>query len=209
MRSNRTSVGRQILILVGGLLALSCHCLAGCAFVDAHLKPDYQPLASQCPRPGQAVLLSSVNDERMNRPRIGVKKNGYGWETAGVFLVHPGGAAGWVREALAAELEKSGFKLADNAAMVKHMVISTTLRELFVDVEMKMFSPQMHALILLEVDVVFPDGRRFRRLFKGYQQDSMSLGLESEYVSVLLKAANEVFGKVMDRVCDLMIRGSP
>lgn len=114
------------------LLALM---LSGCATTDVKLKlpPTGLPTAIPGGNQRQIVLTLPFADTRQVPTLCGVQKSGYGDETATVYC--EGDPARWIAQALAAELEKSGFTVlsADEGARDTAVRIEGTLLKLFAE----------------------------------------------------------------------------
>ena len=59
---------------------------AGCPFVDSTLTLSHTPVMEKTISTAYPVFLARVSDRRPDRNRIGCKKNGYGSESADLFL---------------------------------------------------------------------------------------------------------------------------
>ena len=101
---------RRLLLLTVVLFSVS-----GCALTDVNLKAPESGLEK--PIPGgnqrQIVVVIPFQDDRQNRTRCGVQKNGYGNETA--VAVCQGDPAEWIASFLARELTASGFTVLRSA----------------------------------------------------------------------------------------------
>lgn len=101
------------------LMLLCLPFLASCAFVDREAELKY----SAPPREGDApvqegavrvrVALREILDRRKETAEIGEVRNGFGMRTAAVKS--KGDPVAWLREAVAAELERAGFAVVDPA----------------------------------------------------------------------------------------------
>ena len=85
--------------------------MPACAFVDNEVQLEYQSVAA-IPTGGSnagTIYVSLLEDERADKTKVGVIRNGYGMETAKVLTKDA--PAIWVSNTLKGNLERSGYKV--------------------------------------------------------------------------------------------------
>src|SRR5262245_23281738 len=100
------AIQRRFLLLTVLLFAVS-----GCALTNVKLKAPESGLEAPIPKgkQQQIVLVVPFKDERANKTRCGVQKNGYGNETASTIC--EGDPTEWIASFLTRELTASGFTI--------------------------------------------------------------------------------------------------
>ena len=95
---------RVVILLIATLLP-------ACAFVDEHVQLEYQdlPAVSNSAANQGTIFLSLFEDQRADKSKIGVVKNGYGMETAKVLT--DDNPAVWITNTLKGNLERTGYKV--------------------------------------------------------------------------------------------------
>ena len=173
--------------------------------LDANVELKYTPRrATSCGAHFNIPMALQVFDLRSKDDRIGVKKNGVGIETADVKLDRSGGIVSWFRDAMRKELQGAGFQVLEpGRGAGAYLRVSARLKQLFAEAQLGTGS-KVHALVLAELEVIFVDGKRFARLFKGYETGSFILGTGGEIESTLLAAAQKALGKATRGLCGLL-----
>jgi hypothetical protein len=195
----------RTLVMVSSLLLVV---LLGesCALTNADLELTYVPSLARCRVAERDLQFVGIADARPEPGRIGVKKNGYGVDTASYYLAETQeGLPGWTKRAFVGELQSGGFEVSQGSLLLSGLPqISLTLRQFFVEPMPGTWLVEVHALVLLEVTVTMADGRQFARLFKGYHQTSGLLILDNQIREVLLTAAQLAVGKAAVGLCELL-----
>lgn len=183
------------------MAAVLCLC-QGCPFAPSNLDLVHEPVRVKC-APGHRVLLQVPADQRLVRDRIGVKKDGYGVEHADIYL--SGNVLHWVFTGFKLQFEAAGVTVVTDSggASGGEVAVRPTIKLFFVEPKVS-FTQSVHAQVMIELVVEFPDGRRYARLFKGYDKSVVLLYLDSVFISRLEAAAQEVFGKAVFSVCKLL-----
>ena len=196
---------RSPAVLIATALVVATLC-TGCPFSDAHLQLAYAPASTPCEAAGRRVHVARVRDGRSERFRIGVKKNGYGNETASVFLeADRGTAPAWVHQALGGELAAAGLAVSVMPGPQDER-ISVTLKQFFVEPRIDMWVIELHGIVLLDLEVRLTDGRRYTRRIRGYWSDTVLFlpMLESNLEKALARAARQALTNAATAVCHLL-----
>ena len=176
----------------------------GCPFSDIRLQLDYTPASATCAAAGRSVHVARVKDGRQERFRIGVKKNGYGKETARDFLsADKGIAPEWAYRALVGALRAAGLEVTARPGP-KDELIMVTLKQFFVEPRIDAWYLELHGVVLMELEVHLSDGRRYARLIRGYWSDMFLLLFESDYEKAMARAARQAFTNAADALCYLL-----
>lgn len=122
-------------LLIAGSLA------AGCAFGERQASLAYPPAANDAaissaeaapaPAPRGVVYIGDFGDVRSAKMVVGHVRNGFGMKTAEVVAQRD--VPGWVREALAHELEASGYQVMDGVAPEDGATISGDIVRVYCD----------------------------------------------------------------------------
>ena len=182
---------------------LSAELLAsGCTY---HLATRYWPSGGICAAQGHQVTVTEVADRRPEQSRIGVVKSGYGMEVFDAkYLGH---VSEWARGALISELSAAGLDVRMRAAPQRGVPkIAMHLRQVFVEPKVGLLKWELHALVLFELFMEFPDGRVYQRVAKGHHMSHELFTSEADYDRVLLAAAHQAFGEAASSVCKLLLR---
>lgn len=123
--------------VVLGIVALASLCFGGCALTTAKVDIQYVP------QTGVAVIADSkavvvnvlVDDNRLEKTKVGSKKNGYGMEMARIVPVEDVNVT--FKKAIEYELKSRGFSLGQDDALV---TIDADLTKYYNDFKMGFFA---------------------------------------------------------------------
>lgn len=101
------------------------------------------------------------------------------------------------------EFKASGLVVSSEPAPADERV-TVTLRQFFVEPRIDVWYLELHAVLLLDLEVRLADGRRYARLVRGYWSDTFLLLLESNYEKALRKAASQAIINAADAICYLL-----
>jgi len=162
------------------LLLLSPFVLWGCAFTDHEVQlPRTGGSARVFEGKGRPIaVVGPFSDKRAIADRVGMKKNGYGIETASVRCA--GNPAAWVEERLIAGLQASGFTVltGDLASQVSGAVrIEGELVKLFGEAVVGYYTSNVETDVHVRLIATLPSGRRAERIVyvKGISPSSANL----------------------------------
>jgi len=140
------------------LLAVMFFFLTGCAVTNYTMPtPSYQPSFNKIESSGKYAIFTKIDYQPVfqNEPKaIGVKKNGYGQETARIYLSE--NIEDWLKKSFEQELRAAGFNVIDTR---KNKVVNMTLnvRQLFVEPWVGFWSADVIGILKIEVKVEVPD----------------------------------------------------
>lgn len=104
------SISRSSVPHLTAILAVLCAFASGCTFTDATVNlPASFAVGIQAGGGGRELAVPELLDERAVRDRIGMKKNGYGMDTASILANEAVEKS--LSERLRKELEAAGFKV--------------------------------------------------------------------------------------------------
>lgn len=132
--------------------------LTGCAVTNYTMQaPSYQPSFNKIESSGKYAIFTKIDYQPVfqNEPKaIGVKKNGYGQETARIYLSE--NIEEWLKKSFEQELRAAGFNVIDTR---KNKVVNMTLnvRQLFVEPWVGFWSADVIGILKIEVKVEVPD----------------------------------------------------
>jgi len=157
---------------------------AGCAFIDSTLTLAHTPVMEKTVSTAYPVFLAQVSDRRPNQKRIGCKKNGYGSESADLFLDVK--LTDWFGGVMNEEFRRSGLSLApDNPQAAR---IEVDLLDFFVEPEVNFGSFHLYAIVHAEVTVRLPMGTTFARRFAAHTDESFMMVTDGSYTKMLEEA---------------------
>lgn len=157
---------------------------AGCAYMDSTLTLAHTPVMEKTISTAYPVFLTRVSDRRQNQNRIGCKKNGYGSESADLFL--DVGLTDWFGGVMNEEFRRSGLSLApDNPQSAR---IEVDLLDFFVEPEVNFGSFHLYAIVHAEVTVRLPKGTTFARRFAAHTDESFMMVTDGSYTKVIEEA---------------------
>jgi uncharacterized lipoprotein YajG len=171
-------IGNLILLLpLAGMIA-------GCAYMDSTLTLAHTPVMEKTISTAYPVFLTRVSDRRPNQNRIGCKKNGYGSESADLFL--DVGLTDWFGGVMNEEFRRSGLSLApDNPQAAR---VEVDLLDFFVEPEVNFGSFHLYAIVHAEVTVRLPMGTTFARRFAAHTDESFMMVTDGSYTKMLEEA---------------------
>lgn len=165
------------LLLVGSLGIGLMIAGTGCAFtnVDVHrpATPGQagaadQSRASLSSRPGhgrEVIVLAPFDDDRAERARCGMQKNGYNMDTADVRCTEPPGR--WLADELAIELTRAGFQpLAGDAVPgPTTVIVRGSVQQLFLEPVHHLWNGAVEGDFGAKLVVTSPSGLHAERRF--------------------------------------------
>ena len=154
---------------------------AGCPFVDSTLTLAHTPVMEKTISTAYPVFLTRVSDRRPDRNRIGCKKNGYGSESADLFLDVK--LTDWFGGVMNEEFRRSGLNLAPDNPQAA--LIEVDLLDFFVEPEINFGSSHLYAVVHAEVTVRLPMGTTFARRFAAHTDESFMMITDGSYTKLL------------------------
>jgi hypothetical protein len=156
----------------------------GCAYMDSTLTLSHTPVMEKAVSTPYPVFLERVSDRRPNQNRIGCKKNGYGSETADLFL--DVALTDWFGGVMNEEFRRSGLSLAPNDPRAAR--IDVDLLDFFVEPEANFGSFHLFAVVHGEVTVRLPMGTTFARRFAAHADETFMMVTDGSYTKMLEEA---------------------
>lgn len=168
-----------------------------CAFGDESLTVAYnaetakQGLISEAPP--ATVYLADVEDRRVEKERVGYKRNGYGMKTADILSERP--APEVVKEALAAVLTKNNHVLGPQDS---RYALQTTLTNFWFDYKSGFVSVEFYGSIQAELSLVDQtSGQKvYSEIFDGYYSEKTGGGLKKTWERIMNAALDDLANKV-------------
>lgn len=178
---------------------------SGCAFTDVNLDLPYQVAnTSNWENENNIILLHPIEDNRRFKHRIGMKKNGFGMDTADVLSRQ--NVLGWLQERMAKELNSAGFKVVYKKAEKNGTEITGTLLFLFTEPVMQFstvdFEGDISLLLHLEKDNGLIAEKKY--YVKDIQSEYLVLDFEKEFALVIKNAADQLMVKVVNDIIELL-----
>jgi len=152
--------------------------------MDSTLTLAHTPVMEKTISTAYPVFLARVSDRRPNRNRIGCKKNGYGSESADLFLDVK--LTDWFGGVMNEEFRRSGLSLEpDNTQAAR---IEVDLLDFFVEPEVNFGSFHLYAIVHAEVFIRLPKGTTFARRFAAHTDESFMMVTDGSYTKMLEEA---------------------
>ena len=191
--------------LLAALVVLSA---SGCVFINqtASLSPQAPAGLPALQRGYREVVLVGVNDARRQRDRVGVRKNGYGAETADVVSsIDP---LIWLEESVAETLRRTGYSLVDNPSD-ESIALELNVTHLFSEVEPGFWSADWVANVRFSLEAELPDGSRHRHRIAGIAvwTGNSSVG-SNPHEEVLQQAMDQAMERTATAMLELSQRGA-
>jgi len=163
--------------------------LNGCAFTDYTIsqRGRFQASPTQIIKPTAFTLSVSYIPTLPSQPNaVGVKKNGYGWETASLnFDTDP---QSWMRESIEDALTKSGF-VKEQSSKGDAVDINVVVSQVFVEPGVGFWSADLASISAFEVTVTFPKkGKSFKRKFVGKSSESAMIWTDGRMEGSLIES---------------------
>ena len=148
--------------------------------------------------------MHPIEDRRPFKHRIGMKKNGYGMDTADVFPRQ--NVSLWLHERMTSELNSAGFKVVPKKGVESGTEITTTLLFLFTEPVMQFSTVDFEGDISLLLHLERDDGLIAEKKYyvKDIQSEYLVLDFEKEFTSTVKNAADQLMVRVINDVIDLL-----
>ncbi len=180
---------------------------SGCALTDIQVRPTYAAMTQRCVQGDPPLILDKLGDRRPQRHRVGIKKNGYGWETASVYMGSADEPMRWLRAALASELTAAGFRVLKRPLEpTEGLALTVLVEQFYAEPQMSISRARMVGQTLIEGRLRMPGNRWMARRIKGQTVDSgiFVIPTVGTYEALLLTSANKALGKLVAGVCELV-----
>jgi len=153
--------------------------------MDSTLMLAHTPVMEKTISTPYPVFLARVSDRRPSQNRIGCKKNGYGSETADLFLDVK--LTDWFGGVMNEEFQRAGLNLMPNDPQAAR--IEVDLLDFFVEPEISFLgSTRLFAVVHAEVTVRLPRGTTFARRFAAHTDESFMMVTDGSYTKMIEEA---------------------
>ncbi|AYF43780.1 hypothetical protein BALOs_0770 [Halobacteriovorax sp. BALOs_7] len=142
-----------------GLAILSLMFLCSCAFTDVNIQREYYSKSTEKSRSNTRVYVHVDNKEDRV---VGVKKNGYGIDTAQVYL--PTSQSRWLKDAIESELRIQGF-IVSKFRKQSDVVLDVKINQLFVEPDVGFWAASLIGIADLNVRAKIKKGHEYERNF--------------------------------------------
>ena len=193
-------------------LARLCVCLAclamlssldGCAYTTTTV--TLPKLLAPAPPSGgrEVVIVGPFVDARRDRGRCGMKKNGYGGDTADVLCAED--PAAWVARRLASDLRAAGVIVHD-APHGSALRIEGTLLQLFAEPRPEAFTVELETDIHVVLTATWPDGRIADKELYVKGVETSASGGDSAFQASVDEASTQIARELLRSVLVLLDR---
>jgi hypothetical protein len=167
-----------------------------CAFTEGTIKASYQnPIVTEKTKK-KIVLIFDKSDDSINSfqdgmYREGIRKNGYGGETANMFIEPKGPEL--LKKILTMELQNAGFEIVPKSANVDLPEMEMEVLQIFMEPEVGFFAGDVVSVVDANV-IVKVKNKSYRRRFKGIGETTTLVWTDGFY-AISLKRSLEDFSK--------------
>lgn len=175
--------------------------LSSCAIVDSKIKIDYAPRSTPQLLPGRPRFSVAVPLNQTRLPRQGIKKNGYGMETADIYTdPHPEII---VFNALLFTLQKAGATISEN----RYPRLELELLDFFAEPEVGFFGADVYAVADARIRVVYAPDRQYTRRIKGIGKYVTLVWPDIAYRMAIALALDDFTNKALAAIAELLNEG--
>jgi uncharacterized lipoprotein YajG len=137
----------------------------GCALTKDRVDIGYTPMANAPKVSGGGSVSVTASDQRPDKSRVGVKKNGYGMEMAPIESKRA--VSDYVQNAIEAELKNRGFRIGEGRR------VNVSIRRFANDFKMGFFAGD--AVAELEMEVTVPGTGFSKRIDSRGKEEGIQL----------------------------------
>lgn len=178
-------------------LAAAAITLTACAYGDAKLDLAYDASTAKAgvlsEAPSTTIYLADVEDRRVEKDRIGYKRNGFGAKTADIVSERP--APELVKEALASALQKNNHVLGGQDARVE---LKPSLTNFWFDYKTGFVTVEFYGQVQAELSVIDQSSGAtvYSEIFDGYYSEKTGGGLKKTWQRIMNAALADFVNKV-------------
>jgi uncharacterized lipoprotein YajG len=190
------------------LVAMSLF-LSSCALNNHVIQAQYQPTLHKIDGSEKYSVFTKVNylPVFQNDPKaIGVKKNGYGIETARIYMSE--NVEDWIKKSFDQELGGAGFNVVNsqNNNVVK---ITLDVRQIFVEPWVGFWSCDVIGIMTIEAKLDSPNkGSYFVRKFVTYDKLTTIVWLDSMHETRIINVVQNTIPEIVKEISILLARNS-
>ena len=178
-------------------IALFAMAASACAFGDAKLSVAYDASTAKkgvlSEAPPATVYVAAVDDKRLDKQRIGYKRNTYGMKTADILSVRPPPEV--VKAALETILKANNHLLGDEN---NRFALETTLTNFWFDGKSGFFTVEFYGSVQAELTLVDKTSgeKIYSEQFDGYYSEKTGGGLNKTCERIMNAALADLVNKV-------------
>jgi len=184
---------------------------SGCAFTNYEIQTPYKPIGimscfSNSLEKAKGSKKYSVFTEVNYQPvfqddpkAIGVKKNGYGWETARIYLYE--NVADWLKKGFDEELKIAGFDVV-NRQHNNVVKITLNVRQIFIEPWVGFWSVDMYGILKIEAKLELPNKNSYYvKKIVAYDKRQFLFGLNELILQLIAKT---IIGEIVIEICPFL-----
>ncbi len=179
------------------LAAVAAMTLSACAYGDAKLNLGYDATAAKTgvlsEAPPTTIYLANVEDRRVEKERIGYKRNGFGAKTADIVSERP--VPEIVKEALATALQKNNHVI---GGPQERIGLKPALTNFWFDYKTGFVSVEFYCQVQAELSVIDQStgATVYSEIFDGYYSEKTGGGLKKTWQRIMNEALADLVTKV-------------
>ena len=188
------------------LLILTLLFLSNCALTNYEIQREYQFTVPKLDNTEKYYLYTKVNYQPVfteDPKAVGVKKNGYGSETARIYLSED--AKDWIQKALDQELKSAGF----NVESIYHsndIKITLNVMQFFVEPWVGFWTTDVIGKLKIEAVVQFPNNDMYYvRKFVSYDKTTTMAWPDGVLEERIINIAQENIPQIVKEIHALVL----
>ncbi|MFG1501095.1 YajG family lipoprotein [Halobacteriovorax sp. XZX-3] len=181
-----------------GIAILSLLFLCSCAFTDVNIRNEYSSRTVKKTKNNVRVYVHVDNKESRT---VGVKKNGYGVDTAQVYL--PRAQSRWLKSAIENELGAQGFAIVANRKR-SEVVLDVKINQLFVEPDVGFWAASLVGIADLNVRVKVKTGHEYERNFVEVEETTEMIWSDSDIAERFNGAVSMCLSDISVRLNELV-----
>lgn len=172
--------------------------LCSCALTNINLKDQYTSSKKRSIKLPYQVFVKVDNQPSK---KVGVKKGGYGNETAGVYL--PESQSAWLKKAVEKEFYAHGFTVNEKRS-AKDIKVNVEIVQLFVEPDVGFWATEVVAVTDLKVKVILPSKKVYQRNFIQVGSSAEMVWSDSDITNRFYESVGMCLNDVVVRVNELI-----
>lgn len=171
--------------------------ISGCAITDIRMTDSYKPRSTKSLTAPKEIFLE-IDDRQSDI--IGVKKNGYGHETANVYLNQAQSA--WLKKALTAEFEAYGFTVS-NTPKNDIIQVKGLINQLFVEPDVGFWQAKLYGISDLNVYAKIPGKGEYKRNFVEIEYSPEMVWTDGDFIERFHDVTSKSLADIAHRINEL------
>lgn len=195
---------RSSLSKIPSVLIIFLGLTAGCAFGDITIQLPQPGVTTGYSGGNERVLLVPPFIDKRPEQRVGMKKNGYGMDTANVFASQD--VNSWLSMRLSNELTAAGFRVNPPGDSPSATKIQGFTHQLFIEPVVQWTTVDVESDIGVSIRVSRPDGLEAERGYYVKGMEQALFGLDDTYPASLRKSSDDLMKRIVADIINFLNR---